>query len=66
SQNYLQKGRISLCIHFWIFMSFATPSNCYHETMDHLVDSIYQFIQSIDKNPEAIPSRIQHANISIF
>ncbi|WP_372584422.1 hypothetical protein [Bacillus thuringiensis] len=30
-------------------------ANCYHETMDHLADSIYQFI---DKNPEAIFSRI--------
>ncbi|MGR5865491.1 hypothetical protein ACT7DZ_20765 [Bacillus cereus] len=41
-------------------------ANCYHETMDHLVDSIYQFIESIDKNPEAILSRIQRPDMSIF
>lgn len=41
-------------------------ANCYHETMDHLADSIYQFIKSIDKNPEAILSRIQRADMSIF
>ncbi|MGE6963762.1 IS630 family transposase [Bacillus thuringiensis] len=41
-------------------------ANCYHETMHHLVDPIYQFIESIDKNPEAILSRIQRADMSIF
>ncbi|OOR68746.1 IS630 family transposase, partial [Bacillus cereus] len=36
------------------------------ETMNHLVDSIYQFIESIDKNPDAILSRIQRTDMSIF
>ncbi|WP_270422505.1 hypothetical protein [Bacillus thuringiensis] len=41
-------------------------ANCYHEMMDHLMDSIYQFIESIDKNPEAILSHIQRTDMSIF
>lgn len=41
-----------------------TVANCYHETMDYLVDSIYQFVESIGKNPEAILSRIQRADMS--
>ncbi|PGP65490.1 hypothetical protein COA00_23600, partial [Bacillus cereus] len=32
----------------------------------HLMDSIYQFIESIDKNSEVILSRIQRADMSIF
>ncbi|MDC2867855.1 hypothetical protein [Bacillus sp. BP-3] len=47
------------------FWNFA-PEPCYHETIDHLMDSIYQFIESIDKNPDAILSRIQRADMSIF
>ncbi|WP_257129275.1 transposase [Bacillus cereus] len=50
----------------WKVMKENILANCYHETMDHLVDSIYQFIKSIDKNPEAILSRIQRADMSIF
>jgi hypothetical protein len=38
----------------------------YYETMNHLMDSIYKFIESIDKNPETILSRIQRADMSIF
>lgn len=40
--------------------------NCYYETMLHLMDSIYQFIESTDKSPAAILNRIHRANISIF
>ncbi|MDY7965471.1 transposase [Bacillus thuringiensis] len=50
----------------WKVMKENVLANCYHETMDHLMDSIYQFIESIDKNPEVILSRIQHADMSIF
>ncbi|CDN37977.1 unnamed protein product [Bacillus thuringiensis DB27] len=50
----------------WKVMKENVLANCYHETMDHLVDSIYQFIESIDKNPEAILSRIQRADMSVF
>jgi len=41
-------------------------ANCYHETMDHLMDSIYQFIESINENPDTILNRIQHTDMSIF
>ncbi|EOQ01515.1 hypothetical protein IKC_06483 [Bacillus cereus VD184] len=50
----------------WKVMKDNVLANCYLETMDHLVDSIYQFIKSIDKNPETILSRIQRADMSIF
>ncbi|AZJ24509.1 hypothetical protein CT694_34275 (plasmid) [Bacillus wiedmannii bv. thuringiensis] len=50
----------------WKVMKENVLANFYHETMDHLMDSIYQFIESIDKNPEAILSRIQRADMSIF
>lgn len=50
----------------WKVMKENVLANCYHETMDHLMDSIYQFIESIDKNPEGILSRIQRAYMSIF
>jgi len=50
----------------WKVMKETVLANCYHETMDYLVDSIYQFIESIGKNPEAILSRIQRADMSIF
>ncbi|WP_042887736.1 IS630 family transposase [Bacillus cereus] len=50
----------------WKVMKENVLANCYHETMDHLMDSIYQFIESIDKNPEAILSRIQRVNMLIF
>ncbi|HDR6248016.1 TPA: hypothetical protein QCU24_005920 [Bacillus cereus] len=50
----------------WTVMKENVLANCCHETMKHLKDSIYQFIESIDKNPEAILSRIQCADMSIF
>ncbi|MCR6850417.1 IS630 family transposase [Bacillus sp. IBL03825] len=50
----------------WKVMKENVLANCYHETMDHLMDSIYQFTESINKNPEAILSRIQCADMSIF
>lgn len=50
----------------WEVMKENVLANCYHGTMDHLMDSIYQFIESIDKNPEAILSLIQRTDMSIF
>lgn len=41
-------------------------ANCYHETMNHLIYSIYQFTEFINKNSETILSHIQRIDISIF
>ncbi|QWG70339.1 hypothetical protein EXW32_28720 (plasmid) [Bacillus mycoides] len=50
----------------WKIMKENVLANCYHETMEHLLDSIYQFTESINKIPETILSRIQRADMSIF
>ncbi|HDR5276893.1 TPA: IS630 family transposase [Bacillus thuringiensis] len=50
----------------WKVMKENVLANCYHETMGHLMNSIYQFTEPINKNPEMILSRIQRVDMSIF
>ncbi|WP_195743611.1 transposase [Bacillus cereus] len=50
----------------WKVMKENVLVNCYHETLDHLIDLICQFTASVNENPETILSRIQRADMSIF
>lgn len=50
----------------WKVMKENVLANCYHETMNHLINSMYQFTESINKNPEMILSHIRRVDMSIF